>query len=101
MLHADNNISADMIPEDENKTTIVANYNTWLTANPVTVLYPLAVPVETALDADTLAAYTAMHTVKPDTTIYNNAGAWQTMEYAVDTKKYIDKAAPTSDIIKA
>ena len=68
---------------------------TWLaeqasSGDPVTVLYVMATPIETALDADTLAAYAALHTNKPNTTVVNDAGAGQKLGYVADTKTYID-----------
>ena len=39
------------------------------------VLYVLATPIETPIPADELAAYAALHTNRPNTTVYNDAGA--------------------------
>ena len=57
---------------------------------PATLCYPLATPVETLLDAETLAAYAALHSNKPNTTVTNDAGAGQKISYVADTKLYID-----------
>lgn len=65
--------------------------NTFLSENDVWVLYPNLTPVEIPLSDAEIAAYKLLHTNKPNTTIYNDAGAWQTVEYAADTKRYIDK----------
>lgn len=54
------------------------------------VIYPLAAPIETALDASVIAAYQAMHTNKLITTVYNDAGAGMRLAYAADTKTYVD-----------
>ena len=56
-----------------------------------TVSYVLATPIETAIAEEELAAYAALHTYKPNTTIYNDAGAYMAAEYVADTKTYIDR----------
>ena len=45
------------------------------------VLYVLATPIETQIREDELAAYAALHTNKPNTTIYNDAGAHMDVGY--------------------
>lgn len=55
-----------------------------------TLMYALATPIETALSAEELAAYAALHSNKPNTTVYNDAGAGLSIEYVADTKNYID-----------
>ena len=55
------------------------------------VLYVLATPIETPIPEDKVAAYAALHTNKPNTTIYNDAGAHMDVEYVADTKLYIDQ----------
>lgn len=58
--------------------------------NETVVRYALAEPIETALTAEQIAAYAALHTNKPNTTIYNDAGAYMAAEYVADTKSYVD-----------
>lgn len=60
---------------------------------PVTVVYILVTPIETPLSNDELAAYAALHTYKDHTTVFNDAGAYMELEYAMDAKKYIDSLA--------
>jgi hypothetical protein len=55
-----------------------------------TVLYPIATAIETPLSETEIAAYRALHTNKPNTTILNDSGAHMKVEYAADTKLYID-----------
>ena len=55
-----------------------------------TVLHILSAPIETPLSASEIAAYHALHTNKPNTTILNDSGAHMKVEYAADTKLYID-----------
>lgn len=63
----------------------------WLTENPTTTQYILATPIETALSAEELAAYAALHTNYPNTTVYNDGGAGMEVKYVADTKLYVDK----------
>jgi hypothetical protein len=72
-----------------------ATFKTWLaeqhtSGTPVTVQYELETPVETPMSAEEIAAYAALHTNKPNTTVYNDAGAGMKLEYVADTKLYID-----------
>lgn len=68
----------------------VATGREWITNNSVVVQFPLATPIETALSAEELAQFAALHSNKPNTTVYNDAGAGLAVEYVADTKNYID-----------
>lgn len=57
---------------------------------PVEVLYALATPIETPFSETEIAAYRALHTNKPHTTLLNSEGAHMAVEYVADTKLYID-----------
>ena len=57
---------------------------------PMVAMVPAAVPVETPLSETEIAAYRALRTYKPNTTIVNDSGAYMSVEYAADTKLYID-----------
>ncbi len=59
-------------------------------SNGATVLYELPEPIETPIPAEEMAQYAALHTNKPNTTIFNDAGAHMEVEYVADTKMYID-----------
>jgi hypothetical protein len=77
-----------------NSITTLEDYNTWLAAQhaagtPVTVLYPLAEPVETPLTGEVLAAAARLCSLYPVTTI-TAEGAWIAAQYIADTKTYID-----------
>ena len=67
------------------------------------IYYLLAEPIETKLSDAEIAAYAALHTYKPNTTIYNDAGAYMAAEYVADTKTYVDKKidSATVNIVKA
>jgi len=54
------------------------------------IQYILVTPIETALTAEEVQAFLALHTNKPYSTIFNSAGADQRIEYVADTKRYID-----------
>ena len=60
--------------------------------NPITVIYPLAEPIETDLDLTDweIEQYKALTTHKPITTIFNDADAYMSINYIADTKAYID-----------
>lgn len=53
----------------------------YTSGNPVRVYYILASPIETDLSAEEIAAYKAMHTYSPTTTVSNDAGAWMKVGY--------------------
>ncbi len=55
-----------------------------------TLLYQLATPIETPISEEELTDYAALYTHKPNTIIYNDAGAWMQVDYAADSKTYID-----------
>ena len=61
-----------------------------LNANRVELLYQFTAPIETPLTETEIAAYRALHSNKPNTTILNDSGAHMKVEYAADTKLYID-----------
>lgn len=53
----------------------------WLKDNPLTFLCQLITPIETDLTAEEIAAYKALHTYSPTTTVSNDAGAWMKVGY--------------------
>lgn len=68
--------------------------------NKTVVQYVLANPVETVLPEEVITAYAALHTNKPNTTIYNDAGAYMAAEYVADTKSYVDNHGGARKYIK-
>lgn len=56
----------------------------------VWMLYELAEPIYHDLSAEELAQYAALHTNKPNTTVFNDSGAGMEIGYFADTKAYID-----------
>lgn len=57
---------------------------------PVTLQFRMDTPIETTLSETEIAAYRAMHSNYPNTTVLNDAGAHMVVKYAADTKLYID-----------
>lgn len=70
--------------------TTVEEWKAWLNANEVWLVYPAVSITETALTGDEIAAYTALHTNKSNTTVLNDSGAGMKLDYMADTKTYID-----------
>ncbi len=54
---------------------------TFLEENDVTIIGHLAEPIETDLPAEEIAAYKALHTYTPNTTVSNDADAWMKVGY--------------------
>ena len=61
--------------------TSISAWKTRLAAAPINCLFQLATPIETPLSAEELAAYTALHTNYPNTTILNDGGAGMEVKY--------------------
>lgn len=59
----------------------VAAVREWLKDNPLTFLCQLITPIETDLSAEEIAAYKALHTYSPTTTVSNDAEAWMKVGY--------------------
>lgn len=77
--------------ETTSEDDAVAALKLWLADNPIEFIAVMKNPIETPIPEDELAAYAALHTNKPNTTIYNDAGAHMDVEYVADTKLYIDQ----------
>jgi hypothetical protein len=54
------------------------------------ILYILPAPIENPLSETEIAAYRALHSNHPNTTVLNDSGAHMVVKYAADTKLYID-----------
>lgn len=64
--------------------------NAYDAGNPVTLYCARKAPIETPLTAEEIAAFKALRTNYPNTTILNDAGAWMSVKYNADTKSYVD-----------
>jgi hypothetical protein len=63
----------------------------WASAGkPLTVYYAILTPIETPLTEEQLAAFAALHSNKPATTVLNDGGVEMSVAYVADTKLYID-----------
>jgi hypothetical protein len=76
-------------------TVDLDGFRTLLGESPMSVVYRLKTPIETPLTEAEIAAYRALHTNKPNTTVLNDAGAHMVVEYVADTKLYIDNKIAT------
>lgn len=70
--------------------TTVTELKAYLAENPLTTLYILEKPVEKPLQNEEIAAFKALHTNYPSTTVCNDACAYMELAYNADTKTYID-----------
>lgn len=70
--------------------TTYAEFEEFISSNPLTIQYILATPVETPLTVAELEAYKKLHSNYPVTTILNDSGANMEVKYKADTKNYID-----------
>lgn len=77
----------DMNPDNHT----VEECKAWLASHPIDFYVPMQAPVETPLSTSELAAFRAMTSQYPNTTVYNDSGAGLAMEYIADTKNYIDQ----------
>lgn len=68
----------------------LSNWKAHLASNPLVVMTYLDTPIETDLTQEQLQAYKSLTTFKPTSIISNDAGAQMEVEYACDTKTYID-----------
>lgn len=66
------------------------DFRAWLASNPITLQYVFATPIETDLSEAQIQACKSLTTFKPTSIISNDANAQMEVEYACDTKTYID-----------
>ena len=67
-----------------------ATFKSFVAVNPLIVFAILKNPIETDLTEAQIQAYKSLTTFKPTSIISNDAGAQMEVEYAADTKAYID-----------
>lgn len=63
------------------KIATVDEWKAWLAANPIRLLYVFATPIETPIPEEEMAAYRALHTNYPNTTIFDDGGAYMEAAY--------------------
>ena len=67
---------------DIEKGATVDDLKAFLSKNPITVYYAASTPIRTPLPPETIAAYKALRTYSPTTTVINDAGAGMSVGYA-------------------
>jgi hypothetical protein len=82
------NASHFSVSSAEEFKALLTEWNT--DGKPLTVVYVPTEPIETPLSETEIAAYRALHSNYPNTTVLNDAGAHMVVKYAADTKLYID-----------
>lgn len=75
----------------------LSNWEAHLAQHPLVVMTYLDAPIETDLTQEQLKAYKSLTTFKPTSIISNDAGAKMEVEYAEDTKAYIDGLNDAAD----
>lgn len=80
------------------QATTIEEIKAYVQTNPVDVVYILAIPIETPLPTEEVAAYKSLYTHREHTTVSNDGFAYMELEHAMDAKKYIDSvmAAPVA-----
>ena len=74
----------------QERASTVEGFKSWLSENPVTIVYDLETPIETDLTPEEIADYKQLHTNYPSTVIQNDEGAGMEISYVADTKLYTD-----------
>jgi hypothetical protein len=92
-------IASDRASDENPLKMVLQQWNA--EGNALQICYALATPIETILSADELAAYSALHTYRDNTTVTNDAYAHMELEYVMDTKKYIDSKIAGGSILPA
>lgn len=78
----------------------IEQWTKWLNQNDTVFMYILKNPIERDLSPEEIAAYKALHTNYPTTTVLNDENADMELTYTVDTKSYVDtKIAEVSKAI--
>ena len=87
------------VPINELEAKTTEGVLKWLNNKGAEFQYILATPIETALTAEEKAVFAQMHTYKPVTTIYNDAGAYMVANYVADTKTYVDRSSGSGSAV--
>lgn len=69
----------------------VGGFRKWLAINNLDIRYVMDEPIEIPLSETEIAAYRAIHTSYPNTTVFTDKGAHVRVAYIADTKLYIDR----------
>ena len=85
-----NNNTTIIIFGDFSDENTFSDFKANLSVNPLKVMTYLDTPIETDLTEAQIQAYKSLTTFKPTSIISNDANAQMEVEYAADTKAYID-----------
>ena len=83
-----------------NKKAVIAYFNDEVISS-LNILYPLEISIETPLTSEQIAAYKALKTNYPSTTILNDENAFMKVGYRADTKKFIEKMSGSTTQISS
>lgn len=70
--------------------TTLEQFKSYLESNNMTIIYPLATPIEANLTSEEVAQILTLHTYKPTSIISNDKQAEMEVKYIADTKAYVD-----------
>lgn len=87
--HSVNDLVSVFIRKDRMSSPSIEGFTEWLENNETIIQYRLAEPYETELTPTEIAAYKALMTNYPYTTVCNNVSANMIASYIVDTKAFI------------
>ena len=71
----------------------IVAWKQYLANNPITLIYELTTPIYHDLTEAELAAYSALHSNYPTTTVMNDQGAHMELKYNADTQKHLENTA--------
>lgn len=81
--------------------TDLSGWKAYLKDHPIRLIYELATPIETALTDAELAAYAALHSNYPNTTVVNDSGAHMELKYNADTATFFIRSRASAELIQA
>lgn len=73
------------------------DFVSWLTNNPIVVIYPLDEPIEIPLTEDKIAAFRFAHTNFSNTTLVNDYSTMMYLRYNADTKIWLENLPKATD----
>lgn len=88
--HSVNDVISVFIDKTRLATPDLAGFEEWLNANPTIVHCVLDKPIEIPLSAEELAAFRAIRSNYPNTTVLNDSNVKMEFKYNADTQLYID-----------
>ena len=68
----------------------VSAFKTWLSKNPIKLIYQLETPITTPLSEEELAAYRALHTYHPNTNVFGTDNVGLKAQYVADTELFVN-----------